>query len=66
MTCAAFDGRTIIPTLFVLPLAFLGGIAFAALWLRWLNLWIASAAHVMLNAAFTLFCFGGFDGSCRR
>lgn len=50
--------------LFVLPLAFLGGIAFAALWLRWPNLWLASGAHVVLNAAFTLFCFGGFDGSC--
>lgn len=48
----------------VLPLTFLAGLVFAALWLRWPNLWLASAAHVVLNVAFTLFCFGGFDGSC--
>lgn len=50
----------------VLPLSFLGGLVFAALWLRWPNIWIASAAHIVLNAAFTMFCYGGFDGSCVR
>ena len=50
----------------VMPLSFLGGLVFAWLWLRWPNLWLASAAHVVLNAAFVLFCFGSFDGSCIR
>ncbi|MDP3771139.1 MAG: type II CAAX endopeptidase family protein [bacterium] len=50
----------------VLPLSFVGGIAFAALWLRWPNLWLASAAHILLNAAFTLFCFGTLETSCGR
>ncbi|MDO8463346.1 MAG: CPBP family intramembrane metalloprotease [bacterium] len=48
----------------VLPLSFLGGIVFATLWTRWPNIWLASATHVVLNAAFTLFCFGGFETSC--
>ncbi|MBI4449854.1 CPBP family intramembrane metalloprotease [Candidatus Uhrbacteria bacterium] len=48
----------------VLPLSFVGGIAFTALWLRWPNLWLASAVHIILNASFTLFCFGGFETSC--
>ena len=48
----------------VLPLSFLGGIVFAWLWLRWPNIWLASAAHVVLNAAFVLFCFGSFEMSC--
>lgn len=48
----------------VLPVSFLGGVVFTWLWLRWPNFWLASAAHVVLNAAFTLVCFGGFDESC--
>lgn len=48
----------------VLPLAFLGGLVFAALWLRWSNIWLASATHIVLNAAFTMFCYGGFVRSC--
>lgn len=48
----------------VLPFSFLGGTVFAALWLRWPNIWLASAVHIVLNAAFTMFCYGGFDGSC--
>lgn len=52
--------------LIVLPLSFLGGAVFAALWLRWPNIWLASAAHVVLNASFVLFCFGSFDGICVR
>ncbi|MDO8599393.1 MAG: CPBP family intramembrane metalloprotease [bacterium] len=50
----------------VLPSTFLAGVIFAWLWLRWPNIWIASATHIVLNAAFVLFCFGGFETSCIR
>ncbi len=50
----------------VLPLSFLGGFVFTALWLRLPNLWLASAAHAVLNFVFVLFCFGSFETSCTR
>jgi membrane protease YdiL (CAAX protease family) len=51
---------------FVLPMTFLAGTAFAALWLRWPNLWLASAVHAVMNLSFVLFCFGGYETSCLR
>jgi len=49
---------------FVLPGTFAVGIVFSLLWLTHPNVWIASAAHVALNAPFVLFCFGSFDRTC--
>lgn len=50
----------------VLPSTFLAGVIFTLIWIRWPNIWLASATHIILNAAFVLFCFGGFETSCTR
>lgn len=48
----------------VMPVTFIGGILFTAIWLRYPNFWLASVAHVALNAVFVLFCFGSIERSC--
>jgi membrane protease YdiL (CAAX protease family) len=49
---------------FILPMTFFAGAVLTWTWLRWPNVWLASAVHVILNIVFTLFCFGGFETSC--
>jgi membrane protease YdiL (CAAX protease family) len=50
--------------LFMLPIAFLGGLAFATIYKFFPNLILISISHIILNFVAVLFCFFSFANSC--